>query len=150
MQRIDLLAHRLVHPAQRLDMLGQRLDHLAARLTAAGRAGSHRRSVRLQGLQLRLRPPPLAEQERRLEHLGHRLGRAIAAEQALRTTRLARLNSALVALNPHATLARGFAIVRDETGAVVRDAGRLSADTNVHLQFEHGAAIAIVSKTFPD
>ena len=150
MQRLDLLGHRLVHPAQRLAALGQRLDHLAARLAAAGRAGSHRRSSRLQGLQLRLRPPPLAEQGRRLEHLGNRLGRAFAAAHAQRTTQLARLNSALTALNPQATLARGFAIVRDEAGAIVRDAARLAPDAGIRLQFETGSAVAIVTKTFPD
>ena len=150
MQRLDLLGHRLVHPAQRLAALGQRLDHLAARLAAAGRAGSHRRSSRLQGLQLRLRPPPLAEQGRRLEHLGNRLGRAFSAAHAQRTTQLARLNSALTALNPQATLARGFAIVRDEAGAIVRDAARLAPDAGIRLQFETGSAAAIVTKTFPD
>jgi exodeoxyribonuclease VII large subunit len=150
MQRLDLLGHRLVHPAQRLAALAQRLDHLAARLVAAGRTGSHRRSSRLQGLQLRLRPPPLAEQGRRLEHLGNRLGRAFAAAHALRTTQLARLNSALTALNPQATLARGFAIVRDDTGTIVRDAARLAPDAGIRLQFETGSAAAIVTKTFPD
>jgi exodeoxyribonuclease VII large subunit len=150
MQRLDLLAHRLVHPAQRLAALGQHLDHLGSRLTAAARAAAQTRRSRLHGLQLRLRPPQAAAQRRAVEQLGHRLGRAFAAAQARRTTQLARLNSALAALNPQATLARGFAIVRDETGAIVRDAGRLAPESPIRLQFEHGAAAAIVTKTFPD
>jgi exodeoxyribonuclease VII large subunit len=150
MQRLDLLAHRLVHPAQRLAALGQHLEHLGSRLTAAARAAAQTRRSRLHGLQLRLRPPQAAAQRRAVEQLGHRLGRAFAAAQARRTTQLARLNSALAALNPQATLARGFAIVRDETGAIVRDAGRLAPESPIRLQFEHGAAAAIVTKTFPD
>jgi exodeoxyribonuclease VII large subunit len=150
MQRVDLLGHRLVHPAQRLQVLGQRLDHLSSRLAAGGRAAAQARRSRLQGLQLRLRTPELASRQRTLEHLGIRLARAAAAMQARQATQLARLQSALAALNPLATLARGFAIVRDDAGAIVRDAANISPDTGIRLQFEHGAAAAIVTKTFPD
>jgi exodeoxyribonuclease VII large subunit len=150
MQRVDLLGHRLVHPAQRLQVLGQRLDHLSSRLAAGGRAAAQARRSRLQGLQLRLRTPELASRQRTLEHLGIRLARAAAAMQARQATQLARLQSALAALNLQATLARGFAIVRDDAGAIVRDAANISPDTGIRLQFEHGAAAAIVTKTFPD
>jgi exodeoxyribonuclease VII large subunit len=150
MQRVDLLGHRLVHPAQRLQVLGQRLDHLSSRLAAGGRAAAQARRSRLQGLQLRLRTPELASRQRTLEHLGIRLARAAAAMQARQATQLARLQSALAALNPQATLARGFAIVRDDAGAIVRDAANIVPDTGIRLQFEHGAAAAIVTKTFPD
>ena len=47
-------------------------------------------------------------------------------------------------------LARGFAIVRDDAGAIDRDAARLAADTAIRLQFERGSAKAIVTQTFPD
>ncbi len=150
MQRVDLLGHRLVHPARRLQMLGQRLDHLASRLSATGRATALARRGRLQGLQLRLRPPELGSRLRQAEHLRTRLARAAAAMHARHATRLARLQSALAALNPQATLARGFAIVRDDAGAVVRDATQLATDSAIRLQFERGTAAAIVTKTFPD
>jgi len=150
MQRVDLLGHRLVHPAQRLHALGQRLDHLASRLAAAGRATAQARRGRVQGLQLRLRPPELGSRQREVEHLKNRLARAAAALHARRATQLARLQSALAALNPQATLARGFAIVRDDAGAVVRDASQLTKDTSIRLHFEHGSAAALVTQTFPD
>jgi exodeoxyribonuclease VII large subunit len=150
MQRVDLLGHHLDHPAQRLQVLGQRLDHLASRLSAAGRSSVQARRGHLHGLQLRLRTPELASRQRALEHLGNRLARAAAAMHAQRSTQLARLQSALTALNPQATLARGFAIVRDEGGAIVRDAARLAPDSAIRLQFERGAAAAIVTTTFPD
>jgi exodeoxyribonuclease VII large subunit len=150
MQRLDLLGHRLVHPAQRLAAFGQRLDHLASRLSAASRGAVLARRGRLHGMQLRLRPPQLAPRQRAAEHLRNRLARAGAALYAERATQLARLQSALAALNPQATLARGFAIVRDDRGAIVRDASQLERDSAIRLQFEHGSAAALVTKTFPD
>ncbi|MDP2793132.1 MAG: exodeoxyribonuclease VII large subunit [Sulfurisoma sp.] len=150
MQRIDLLGHRLAHPAQRLHALRQRLDHLASRLAAAGNAAAQTRRRRLQGLQLRLRPPQPGAHRRTVEHLRNRLARATAAMHAQRATQLARLQSALAALNPRATLARGFAIVRDDAGAIVRDASQVAKDSAIRLQFEHGSAAAIVTQTFPD
>ena len=150
MQHIDLLGHRLVHPAQRLLALGQRLDHLSTRLASAGHATAQARRSRLQALQLRLRPPELASRRRATERLGGRLATAATAMHGHRSMQLARLQSALAALNPQATLARGFAIVRDNTNAIVRDASRLAPDAAIRLQFERGSATALVTKTFPE
>ena len=48
MQRLDLLAGRLVHPRQRLHLIGRDLAHLAQRLTQAGRQMLDRRQAALQ------------------------------------------------------------------------------------------------------
>ncbi len=150
MQRVDILSHRLVHPAQRMQALQGRLDHLATRLAAAGRATAQVQRNRLQGLHMRLRPPQLAQRKADVERLRSRLARAAAAMQAGRATQLASLHSSLAALNPQGTLARGFAIVRDASGAVVRNAAQLGIDQSIRLQFARGSADALVTRTIPE
>lgn len=152
MQRVDLLGRRLVHPAQRLQTLHGRLDHLASRLAAAARRDVEARSTRLQSLRLRHARGRVdfAPRRQATMQLRSRLARAAAAMLAEQGKHLATLHAALDALNPQATLARGFAIVRDRNGAVVRNAAAVASDQEIQLQFENGRANALVTKTYPD
>lgn len=109
MQALDLLARRLVHPAQRLAGTRRRLDHLATRLSAAG--------------------------ERRLQR---------------QSGRIERLAAAIAALNPQAVLARGYAIVRDAQGRVVRDSRQIAVAETLSLRFAKGGGEAVVSRTLLD
>jgi exodeoxyribonuclease VII large subunit len=130
MQRIDLLARQLVHPAERLARSRQRLDHLASRLAGAGeRLAARRRQV-------------LANMRLRLAHARPNLER--------HRTRLARLASSLGALNPQAALARGYALVRMPDGQLVRSHRQLAAGMPLDLRFAEGAARALVSEIIPD
>jgi exodeoxyribonuclease VII large subunit len=130
MQRLDVLGHRLAHPAERLARDRRQLDHLATRLVAAGRQRLHRRNGEVADLRWRLawaRPD---------------IGR--------RGSRLEGLAAALAALSPQATLSRGYAIVRDGEGQLVRDSGQLQQDSRLSLRFAKGSSEAIVTRTFPD
>ena len=129
-QRLQALAARLVHPGRRIEQHQQRLDELLQRLPAAldRRLGEHR--ARLLGLEARLRGAAptqrlllartrLAGAEQRLHATVPRLlntlqGRVLAAERTLQ------------ALSPLATLQRGYAILQQADGSVVRDAGQVA------------------------
>jgi exodeoxyribonuclease VII large subunit len=50
----------------------------------------------------------------------------------------------LQALNPRATLARGYAIVQDDQGRIVERAGQLAPDDAVRIQFDDGLVDARV------
>lgn len=130
MQRIDLLARQLVHPAERLARSRQVLDHLASRLAGAGERLAARRRQRLADMRLRL-----AHARPNLER--HR-------------TRLARLAAGLAALNPQAALARGYALVRAPDGQLVRSHRQLAEGMALKLRFAEGSANALVSKIIPD
>jgi exodeoxyribonuclease VII large subunit len=130
MQRVDLLARRLVHPAERLARSRQRLDHLASRLAGAAERLAAKRRQRMADMRLRL-----AHVRPKLER--HR-------------THLAALAAGLTALNPQAALARGYALVRTPEGQLVRSHRQLSDGMRLDLRFAEGAAEALVSKIIPD
>jgi exodeoxyribonuclease VII large subunit len=152
MQGLDRLALRLVHPAQRLAASRQRLELLARRLDGAGHRQLHARRAALAGLQLRLARarPDLRETRQQLERLGHRLRHAMSGLLARQHDRIARCGGALAALSPAATLQRGYSIVRDADGAIVRDAARLAAGDALSLRFAAGEAGAVVTAVRPE
>ena len=130
MQRLDLLARRLIHPAERLARTRQRLAHLTSRLSNCG--------DRL-----------LAQREQRLAALHLRLDRT-RPNIAVYRARLASVTASLQALHPQATLARGYAWVRDPQGRFVRSTQDLASGMNITLKFAEGGAEALVSKIIPD
>jgi exodeoxyribonuclease VII large subunit len=148
-QAIDRLALRLVHPARRLAAGRERLTALARHLAAAGQRQLAVRRATLAGCELRLAQarPDVSAPRQRLDRLAHRLRQALESRAARERDRLARCAGALAALSPAATLERGYSIVRDASGAIVRDAGRLAAGERVRLQFARGAAAATVETT---
>lgn len=130
MQRVDLMARQLVHPAERLARTRQRLGHLATRLAAAGERRFQRQAARIAALQLRL-------------------ARARPAIEA-RRTRVERLAASLAALNPQAALGRGYALVRDAEGRLVRSHRQLQTGDALAIRFAEGGAEALVSRIIPD
>lgn len=130
MQRIDLLARQLAHPAERLARSRQRLDHLASRLAGAGERLAAKKRQQLADMRLRL------------AHARPNLDR--------HRTRLERLAASLTALNPQAALARGYALVRTPDGQLVRSHHQLATGMTLNLRFAEGGANALVSRIIPD
>ena len=82
----------------------------------------------------------------RLDELELRMGRALAGRLALQSALLKGLGHRLEALNPQAVMQRGFAIVRDETGRVVRSPAQLTAGQAVDVRLAQGGFTARVEK----
>jgi exodeoxyribonuclease VII large subunit len=76
--------------------------------------------------------------------LEQRLDAAIRTQEQKRRNALDRVEAALAHLNPEATLARGFSIVRDTDGNLVTDAAFLRAGQTVSLYLAHGEAEASI------
>jgi exodeoxyribonuclease VII large subunit len=152
MQATDLLAHRLVHPADRLARARQRLSLLAARLTAGAAAGRHRHSAALSAMQFRFSQlrPNIETARNRLQHADRALRQSFAAQTAARGARLDTLRAALAALSPQATLNRGYSIVRRADGSLVRDAATIKEGDALKLRFAKGDGEAVVIKSIPD
>lgn len=139
-QRMDRAALRLEHPRDRLQRARTTLDSLALRLRDAGGRHLERAQMRTEQSSLRLRAaaPRPARQTERVDALGQRLQRAIDAQLERRASRLTALASNLQHLDPHAVLARGYAIARDDAGRVLRDATEAALDARVSIQLAEG------------
>ncbi len=152
MQAVDLLARRLVHPAEACARTAQRLAHLATRLEAAAHRRLHREQGRLADLRLRAAScrPRVEPSAARVAAAARLLDQAWRRAQETRSARLERLAASLAALNPEATLARGYSIVRNAAGAIVSNAADVNEGESLSLRFASGGAETVVIRTVPD
>ena len=148
-QALDLLALRLVHPAEQIARQRRQLDHLAHRLggALAQICARRRQTLGALGQRLTVARPQTERAARRLDALAHRLD--AAGHQALdeRRANLARFAAALAHLNPQAVLERGYSLVTDEHGVIVRDSRTLEPNARIAVCFRHGRAEATVVAT---
>ncbi|RYE80286.1 MAG: exodeoxyribonuclease VII large subunit, partial [Oxalobacteraceae bacterium] len=93
--------------------------------------------------------PDIASERRRLGELGRRLQAQAIAQQRQRRLGLAALVSQLELLNPQRTLERGYAIITDESGAVVRAPGQLRPRQALSLRLAEGGADVTLASVQP-
>lgn len=108
-----------------------------------------RRRVRFEGTIARLRPSALVAQLRqgseRLAGLDQRSRQAYLTGTSARKQSLKSLGQLLESLSHHGVLARGFALVRDSNGAMVRASRALKAGNSIEIEFADGRIDATVS-----
>jgi len=155
--RVSRLVERFVRhpPTLALAEARGRLARLGDRPAAALRHGTRHRAEALAYLGRRLvvaREATLARSAAegarsrvRLEAVQARLDRAGARLTERRRDRLETLGSLLGSLSYRAVLARGFALVRDESGAAIRTAAAATAAGALSLEFADGAVAARVA-----
>jgi len=167
-QRLDWLAARLPAPERLTAHRRQRLADLAARLPRPGDLVAHRRERltgaarrlplgllnaarhhrgRLDraaaGLRPRLVVEPIAAGRRESARLGARLAPLLARHVAARRERLDALARLLGSLGYRRTLARGYAVVRDDAGTVLTRAAPLGPGRAVEIEFADGRVDAV-------
>jgi len=151
--RLAALASRpeLASPALRLSRERERTLALAARMRHAllGRASSRRAT--LDGLSERLRrvsPASRASAARAsLDALGPRLSRAVLQRLAAESTTLAHLGRRLRSAGPEETIRRGYAVVTDANGQLVRTVGGIAAGDDLAIRVADGTIAARVAAT---
>jgi exodeoxyribonuclease VII large subunit len=147
------LGRRLPDPVRRLQGLMQRSDDLLLRLVHSTRRAIAEQRVALAGLRAELaRFDPahaIAAQRQRAAWLSARLAQGMRRRLERAAARLAEGTRTLQALGPQATLDRGYAIVTDSAGAVVRDAGGLRPGERMNARFARGSATAEVRSVTP-
>lgn len=150
----------------------QRLDQVSDRLPRALKANASAHRLRLTRASARLSPEALRGRlERARERLNARSGRlhaaagmqrrewrrqsaqmsaamlrarrALARQMEERTRRLGGLSQLLKALSYQGVLERGFALVRDEAGQMVRRSGALAPGMRLELEFADGRSPAV-------
>jgi len=142
---------RLISPERRVEAGYQRVDELSQRLSLATQTQVNLKRSALQTLTARIeaRTPGammhLASVQ--IDHLLSRLQKSILAQISERTQKLTHFDSVLRALGPVATLERGYAIVTDSAGKVIRNSSDVVIDDVVHTQVAEGRLSSRVTET---
>jgi exodeoxyribonuclease VII large subunit len=149
MQLLDHLTRRLVHPGRRLDAQAALLAQWRTRLAVATERSLERGRWRVRELfeRARRRLPAAAPPEVRVAELAHRARTATSHDLARHTARLQTLAQSLAHLDPRAVLERGYSIVRDAEGRIVRRSAGLAPGDPLDLTFSEGSARARVEQT---
>lgn len=147
-QQVDWLASRLLHPAERLQQRRQAVEQLGQRLQGALLRQNENCHLRLHALSQRhtaTRPQP-AKLGEQLAHLLYCLHHGAHWKISQERGKLNLLASGLAQLDPHAVLARGYALVIDPKGRAVRDATQTSPGDTLKLSFAKGSADVTVNQ----
>lgn len=88
----------------------------------------------------------LANNRQRLDNLAGRLERSQQQRLERLSGRIALAQARLTAISPYATLSRGYAIVRDESGRVIRSQKMVPAGAKLHIQLSDGSLTATISE----
>lgn len=125
-QQLDILQHRLVHPARYIEQQISHLEQLQHRLRRAC--------------------PALDMLDSRRNELAQRMRAAIRRMLEGQETKLHNMQQHLQHLDPQQVLMRGYSLVRDERGAIVTDSNAVPVGANLDITFAHGWAHAELKK----
>ena len=146
-QRLDWLVRGLKPPSARLAWQRQALAHAMDRLRNAARAGRLAHASRLTNVAGRLHAPRLAGFRKSLSYLAERMQTGMDYRFAAHANGLDRLAGEIELLNPGRVLERGYAIVRDRNGSVVRDGAAIHSGEQLSVKFARGSATVRVDDT---
>ncbi|MEM8659649.1 MAG: exodeoxyribonuclease VII large subunit [Pseudomonadota bacterium] len=141
--QLEYLRKRLKHPGAQLQERAQRIDDLEQRLVHAQKSALRRRRNELTMMSTQLQAhsplPFLRRQHIDLDRQRERLASAITLKLKQSTARLRHLEQLLHSLSPLQTLQRGYAIISDENGKVLTDAGAVNVGDKVSARLAAGA-----------
>lgn len=132
---------------RRGEFFAQRLDHLSDSLVAVLSLAVTRDAQRLDRASLRLEPAmrtACAQVETRLGNAAVRLEPVMRLAFSQIEARLTKANEKLALLSPYGVLDRGYALVTDGSGTVVRDAGLVKPGDAVNVRLARGGIAAEV------
>ncbi len=132
----------------------QRLDELSFRLAGNAREFLRRYRQRLDAASSSLRyhdvRRTLADSHRVLASQTATLAAAMRGSLASRRNQVDSLTAQLNALSPVAILERGYALVFDNAGNLVKDAAQLSANDEITARVSKGRIRAIIRESLPE
>ena len=132
----------LMEKAQRMDELDVRLGKaIRQRLERSGTQATHLR----QRLTLQSPVQRLADRQNSVKNLNERLAASVSQRLDRQNNQLGHLAQTLNVVSPLATLGRGYAIVQDENGGIIRDAGSLNPGDPVTARVSNGRIAAKVT-----
>lgn len=147
-QQLDWLANRLRHPSDNLHQRKSDIKRLGERLRRAADTQENNLKLSLTHLEHRLKnkQPALEQHKNRLEQLHLSLETQLNWQISQRAMKLNALERSLKQLDPLAVLARGYSLVTDQDGLIVRNANCLQQGDALKLNFSRGEAVVTVNK----
>jgi len=141
-QDLDNLSRRLLSPAAQIGHQRLKLVALSTAMTHAVRAPVNRQAYALAQLRARWAShrPDVRAARAEIASLQRRSGASLAGQLAQKRHALGALAAQLELLNPQRTLERGYAIVRDAKGNVLRSPGQIQAQQIINVRLADGSA----------
>ncbi|SHI03584.1 exodeoxyribonuclease VII large subunit [Pollutimonas bauzanensis] len=140
--RLDRAVASLVSPQQRLQQQNERLQVLKSRLARAASSPQDRHRARLALIRAKLvhAEPRLPELRSALARQEQRLSSSAQHHLQRQRQRLAAAAQTLEALSPRNILGRGYAIVRNDEGKIIKNALDLSIGEQLGVELGQGSA----------
>ncbi|QBM17309.1 exodeoxyribonuclease 7 large subunit [Marinobacter sp. JH2] len=152
-KHLQHLSARLRDPRRELQDKAQRMDELDMRLSKAMQQKLERQSLATDYLAQRLgtqSPQKLiTSTHEQVIRLNERMQGAIQHNLRLQQDKLQLQAQTLNVVSPLATLGRGYAIVKNDSGSIVRNASQLSTGDPIRTQFGQGYISANVTEVEP-
>jgi len=140
-------------PTSLLDQFRLTTDHALAALQFAFSSAVYKRQLALAELsQVLARHNPqqrLDYQQQWLQELHRRLVQAILGQQERKRAALGKNAGLLHAISPLAVLGRGYSLVQQKNGDIVRDSSRVQPGENLSITLARGGIDCEVKKTWP-
>jgi exodeoxyribonuclease VII large subunit len=148
MQTLDRQAQRLQSPLERIGHQRLKLLALSTAMAHANRAPLHQARFALERWAARRAAcrPGVAPLRAQLQTLAHRSASSIKTSAAQRRSALDGIKAQLELLNPQRTLERGYAIVTDAKGLIVRAPAQLQPRQRITLRLAEGSADVTVGE----
>jgi len=141
-QTLDSLQRRLLSPTARIAQQRMQLQSLSTAMMHATRNPLQQARFTIDRLAGRLaaRKPDASKARAALEAVQHRADASMRAQLLQRRDALNALSAQLELLNPQRTLERGYAIVTDAAGAVLRDPAHIKPGQSLGVRLAEGSA----------
>ena len=150
----QLLTHlhkRLQHPGNRLQQQTQHLDHLDIRLrrAMANKLERLQTLVRGESQKLGVQNPQLAitSYQQQLAEMHRQMTRSLNQQLQQNKNRVAQTMHLLDAVSPLKTVGRGYAIIRDQQGAVIKTVAAVDSGDQLKGQLADGEIRFTVNET---
>ena len=139
-QKTDWLARQIRHPRQKLEEQRVYIKGLQHNLRFAVQQNRRFHAQRFERVQQAWQhtKPDVSQARREVAHFQTALSQSFAALLEQRRHTLTAQAALLAAVSPQQILARGFSVVTDSRGQVVRDAAALKQGQKLHLRFADG------------
>ena len=141
-QQVANLQKRLQHPGRKLQEQAQHLDHLDIRLRRAISSKLQQQRYRLDGLREKLAlvhpADAISNQQQLVTAYIKQMSRAMAGELENKKNRTAQAMHLLDTVSPLKTLGRGYSIIRDDSGAVIKTVAAVNSGDQLKGQVADG------------